>query len=331
MIEVIRIGDCLPFHVFAKNSKTCNFLLLQHNRPQPASCSTANSGNPPGRGEAQALDLLSRARPRPCGGRAAAGCGVHRELEATPRQANFVLAVCSKAFSLAEAWSMRAEGSNPCTKIERNPENARERFLSADELERLGATLRQADIIRWDLAARKDLTLAPVPRIMSGIGKRLFTQIRTLHRRAEPRFVRRINAQAGYSVAEGTNVRHLRPSQTILQSRQRMHANFLYLANPGHRRDLSADCRTLFAIGHIGNGEGIKTDRSRIESRCSVIGTSARAGGCASWWVPSTAPSIGPVPNAQLCSAGTNPIVSRLRPNTSFDVSGFGQCRLVKL
>ncbi len=70
---------------------------------------------------------------------------LHQTLEATPRQANFVLAVCSKAFSLAEVWSMRPEGSNPCTKIERNPENARERFLSAEELGRLGTTLRQAE------------------------------------------------------------------------------------------------------------------------------------------------------------------------------------------
>jgi hypothetical protein len=70
---------------------------------------------------------------------------LHRGLEATPRQANFVLAVCSKAFSLAEVWSMRSEGTNPCTKVERNPENARERFLSPDELGRLGTTLRQAE------------------------------------------------------------------------------------------------------------------------------------------------------------------------------------------
>ncbi len=70
---------------------------------------------------------------------------LHHALAATPRQANFVLAVCSKAFNLAELWSMRAEGSNPCTKIERNRENARERFLSADELGRLGDTLRRAE------------------------------------------------------------------------------------------------------------------------------------------------------------------------------------------
>ena len=82
---------------------------------------------------------------------------LHRELEATPRQANFALAVCSKAFNLAEAWSMRTEGSNPCTKIERNPENARERFLSTDELGRLGATLRQAESIGlpWKIGPRR--------------------------------------------------------------------------------------------------------------------------------------------------------------------------------
>jgi len=54
-----------------------------------------------------------------------------------PRQANLILAVCSKAFSLAEIWEMRPEGTNPCSKVERYPENHRERFLSAEELGRL--------------------------------------------------------------------------------------------------------------------------------------------------------------------------------------------------
>ena len=68
---------------------------------------------------------------------------MHSARSATPRQANLILAVCSRAFSLAELWGMRAEGTNPCSKIERYRENRRERFLSADELGRLGATLRQ--------------------------------------------------------------------------------------------------------------------------------------------------------------------------------------------
>jgi integrase len=69
---------------------------------------------------------------------------MHRALAETPRQANFVLSICSKAFKLAEVWGMRPEGTNPATKIERNRENHRERFLSADELGRLGKTLRLA-------------------------------------------------------------------------------------------------------------------------------------------------------------------------------------------
>ncbi|MGP0093333.1 MAG: tyrosine-type recombinase/integrase [Xanthobacteraceae bacterium] len=82
---------------------------------------------------------------------------MHRMLEATPRQANFVLAVCSKAFSLAELWAMRPEGSNPCTRIERNREHARERFLSAEELERLGDALRRAETegLPWKVNERK--------------------------------------------------------------------------------------------------------------------------------------------------------------------------------
>ncbi len=81
---------------------------------------------------------------------------LHRELGSTPRQANFVLAVCSKAFSLAELWAMRPEGVNPCTRIERYAENARERFLSAEELGRLGATLRlaEAEGLPWNIDPR---------------------------------------------------------------------------------------------------------------------------------------------------------------------------------
>jgi len=90
---------------------------------------------------------------------------LHRDLGDTPRQANFVLAVCSKAFSLAEAWAMRPEGTNPCTKVERYEENARERFLSADELARLGATLRQAatEGLPWNVNAKK-ATAKHLPR-----------------------------------------------------------------------------------------------------------------------------------------------------------------------
>lgn len=82
---------------------------------------------------------------------------LHRSLADTPRQANFVLAICSKAFGLAELWGMRPDGSNPCRRIERNPEQHRERFLSADELTRLGAVLRRAECegLPWVVDERK--------------------------------------------------------------------------------------------------------------------------------------------------------------------------------
>jgi integrase len=70
---------------------------------------------------------------------------LHAARSAAPRQANIMLSVCSKIFNLAELWEMRPEGTNPCTKIDRYHENHRERFLSAEELARLGATLRQAE------------------------------------------------------------------------------------------------------------------------------------------------------------------------------------------
>ena len=70
---------------------------------------------------------------------------LHRGMGDTPRQANFTLAVCSKAFGLAEVWGMRPDGSNPCTRIERYPEASRERFLTAEELGRLGEVLRLAE------------------------------------------------------------------------------------------------------------------------------------------------------------------------------------------
>jgi integrase len=44
-------------------------------------------------------------------------------------------------FALAEDWKLRPEGSNPCRGIRRYAEHKVERFLSGDELARLGAAL----------------------------------------------------------------------------------------------------------------------------------------------------------------------------------------------
>jgi integrase len=81
---------------------------------------------------------------------------LHRELAGTPRQANHVLSILSKMMNLAELWRMRPDGTNPSRHVRRYPENRRERFLSAAELERVGEVLRDmeaAEAIRAEVAA----------------------------------------------------------------------------------------------------------------------------------------------------------------------------------
>jgi len=61
-----------------------------------------------------------------------------------PIAANRVLALVSKMFSLAVLWEMRID--NPATRIPKNPENRRERFLSSAELAALGKALREVEV-----------------------------------------------------------------------------------------------------------------------------------------------------------------------------------------
>src|SRR5260370_837546 len=55
--------------------------------------------------------------------------------------ANRCLTLLGKMFGLAEDWGYRPDGSNPCRMVERFAEAKRERFLSGDELRRLGDAL----------------------------------------------------------------------------------------------------------------------------------------------------------------------------------------------
>jgi len=72
---------------------------------------------------------------------------VHFGLRKTPRQANRTLAALSKALSLAMDWGLRPEGLNPCARIKHFPEVARDRFLTPEEVGRLGAALIDAEAI----------------------------------------------------------------------------------------------------------------------------------------------------------------------------------------
>lgn len=70
---------------------------------------------------------------------------LHHKLQATPYQANRLVAVLSKMFEWAEHRGYRAAGSNPCRFIEKYPERGRERFLSEAELARLADALQATE------------------------------------------------------------------------------------------------------------------------------------------------------------------------------------------
>jgi integrase len=65
---------------------------------------------------------------------------LHRKIsQRAPTQANRALALLSRMFSMAIRWGMRTD--NPCKGVEKNVEEKRSRYLSADEMARLSAAL----------------------------------------------------------------------------------------------------------------------------------------------------------------------------------------------
>ena len=72
------------------------------------------------------VDFMTKNRHRPCG-------------------ANRSLACLSSIMSKAEVWEERERNTNPCFKIEKYPENKRERYLSPEEFAAIDAALCKAD------------------------------------------------------------------------------------------------------------------------------------------------------------------------------------------
>ncbi len=70
---------------------------------------------------------------------------LHLARHDTPTDANRMLALLSRMFTLAELWGLRPTGSNPCKGVPRYKETKRERYLSEQELVRLGAALGAAE------------------------------------------------------------------------------------------------------------------------------------------------------------------------------------------
>jgi integrase len=68
----------------------------------------------------------------------------HQALKDRRYQANRALGVLSKMMNLAEEWGLRPDASNPCRHVTKFRELKRERYLTQEELQRLGATLADA-------------------------------------------------------------------------------------------------------------------------------------------------------------------------------------------
>ena len=66
-------------------------------------------------------------------------------MSATPGNANRALPVLSVMMRQAELWDFRPQGSNPCRNMRRYKTAPRKRFLSVDELKRLGFVLDHAE------------------------------------------------------------------------------------------------------------------------------------------------------------------------------------------
>ena len=76
---------------------------------------------------------------------------LHLKWRTTPFQANRMLAVVGSMFSYGARVGLVRDGHNPARGVDRYDEEGRERYLSAEELERLGAAIREAetDGILW--------------------------------------------------------------------------------------------------------------------------------------------------------------------------------------
>jgi hypothetical protein len=70
---------------------------------------------------------------------------LHSSLVDTPFQANRMLAVVGSMYAFAGRAGIVPEGTNPARGIDKFKESRRERFLTGEELERLGSAIREAE------------------------------------------------------------------------------------------------------------------------------------------------------------------------------------------
>jgi site-specific recombinase XerD len=82
---------------------------------------------------------------------------LHHDLRDRPYLANRVLAVIGSLYTWAGRVGHVEDGLNPTIRLEKYAEDRRERFLTPDELERLGTAIREAETVGtpWSRTPRK--------------------------------------------------------------------------------------------------------------------------------------------------------------------------------
>jgi integrase len=90
---------------------------------------------------------------------------LHSSLSGTPFQANRVLTVVGSMYAFAGRTGIVPEGTSPARGIDKFKEGRRERFLTGEELERLGSAIREAETtgIPWTVDQTKP-TAKHVPK-----------------------------------------------------------------------------------------------------------------------------------------------------------------------
>lgn len=90
---------------------------------------------------------------------------LHHNMQSRPSMANYANAVLSSMYAWAAKRRLVPEEFNPAAKVEKYRENQRERYLSVDELERLGLAIRKAETegVPWQPNVARNMKHAPRP------------------------------------------------------------------------------------------------------------------------------------------------------------------------
>ena len=108
---------------------------------------------------------------------------LHSSLASTPFQANRVLAVVGSMYAFAGRAGVVPEGTNPARGIDKFKESRRERFLTGEELERLGSAIREAETagIPWTVdESRPNAKHVPKDKRFTRIGPYAAAALRLL-------------------------------------------------------------------------------------------------------------------------------------------------------